>query len=160
MEILYDLETEKKIFSLTLDNVSSNGIMQLNVNEQLCLQDNLLCDSEFFHIKCCTRILNLVVEEGLKIASIANERIRNIYIYIYMKSSEVRMMSFEKYVKKTKSSSNAYLFLDLSTQQNYNYLMLECALKYRHTFALLDYCMKCLNRCGLFWQMMMGIMLS
>ena len=42
---------EKKIFSLTLDNASSNDNMQDILKEQLTLHDSLLCDGEFFHIR-------------------------------------------------------------------------------------------------------------
>ena len=135
MDILNDWGIEKKIFSITLDNASSNDSMQLNVKEQLCLQDSLLCHGEFFHIRCCAHILNLIVQEGLKVASIATERIRESIKYV--KSSEARMMSFEECVKKTNSSTNAYLVLDVATRWNSTYLMLGSALKHKRAFSML-----------------------
>ena len=57
-----------KIFSLTLDNASSNDSMQNILKERLNLKNGLLCDGEFFHVRCWAHILNLIVQEGLKAA--------------------------------------------------------------------------------------------
>ena len=61
MELLLEWGIDKKVFSFTLDNASTNDNMQLNPKDQLCLQEILLCDSEFFHIQCSAYILNLIV---------------------------------------------------------------------------------------------------
>jgi len=46
-----------EIFSLTLDNVSSNDKMQDYLKEKLLLRDNdLVSDGEFVHIRCCSHI--------------------------------------------------------------------------------------------------------
>jgi len=57
---------DRKIFSITLDNVTANDRMQKLLGEQLSLQNNLLCEGEFFHVRCYAYILNLIVQEGLK----------------------------------------------------------------------------------------------
>ena len=96
---------------MTLNNASFNDNMQLNVKKQLYLQDNLLCNGEFFHIRCCVHILNLIVQKGLKVASIFSERIKESIKYV--KSLKVRMISFEGCVQKTKFDTNAYLVLNV-----------------------------------------------
>lgn len=50
--------------------------MQQTLKIQLALQNWLLCKGEFFHICCSTHILNLIVKEGLKVASDALQKIR------------------------------------------------------------------------------------
>ena len=69
LEFLKDRGIEKKIFSITLDNASSNDNMQNMLKEHLCLSNSLLLNREFFHIRCFAHILNLIVQDGLKVAS-------------------------------------------------------------------------------------------
>lgn len=52
---------EKKIISLTLDNVFANDNMQDIQKTQLFLNDNWLCDGEYFHVCCCDHILTFFV---------------------------------------------------------------------------------------------------
>ena len=52
LEFLKDWGIERKIFSITLDNGSSNDSMQNLLKEHLCLSNSLLLNGEFFHIRC------------------------------------------------------------------------------------------------------------
>ena len=74
--MLKDWGIDGKIFSLTLDNASSNDSMQNILKERLNLQNRLLCDDDFFHVRCCAHILNLIVQEGLKVAKETLYKIR------------------------------------------------------------------------------------
>ena len=67
LESLKEWEIEKKVFSVTLDNATSNDSMQEIVKSQLNLSDDLLCGEEFFHVRCAAHILNLIVQDGLKV---------------------------------------------------------------------------------------------
>ena len=75
-EFFKDWGTEKKIFSLTLDNASNNDNMQDIMKEQLSLHDSLLWDGEFFWTDCSAHILDLIIQECLKVASDALHKIR------------------------------------------------------------------------------------
>ena len=70
-EVLTEWEIDRKIFSITLDNASANDRMQELLGEQLRLQNSLLCDGEFLHVRCCAHVLNLIVQDGLKVAEVA-----------------------------------------------------------------------------------------
>ena len=59
---LHDWEVEKMIFSLTLDNASTNDVLIKTLKSELLLQNALVCDGEFLHVRCCTHILNLIVQ--------------------------------------------------------------------------------------------------
>ena len=59
--VLKDWAIDGKIFSLTLNNVSSNDSMQNILKERFNLKNGLLCDDDFFHVRCCAHILNLIV---------------------------------------------------------------------------------------------------
>ena len=69
LQFLQDWGIERKIFSITIDNASSNDSMQNLLKEHLCLSISLLIIGEFFHIRCSAHILNLIVQDGLKVCS-------------------------------------------------------------------------------------------
>ena len=125
-----------KIFSLTLDNASSNDSMQNILKQRLNLQNGLLCDGDFFHVRCCAHILNLIVQEGLKVAKEALYKIRESVKYV--KALEVRQ--FHKFVEEVHSDDiSNFLRLNVSTRWNATYMMLESAIKYRRAFNSLTF---------------------
>ena len=84
---------DKKIFFITLDNASVNDSMLEHLKKHLRVQGNLMCSGEYFHIRCCAHILNLIVQEGLKGAIEALHKIRDSVKYI--KGSDGRSIKFE-----------------------------------------------------------------
>jgi hypothetical protein len=123
---------DKKIFSITLDNASANDNMQVHLKRHLHMQGNLMGNGEFFHIRCSAHILNLIVQEGLKVASQALNKIRESVKYL--KGSDGRMMKFEECVDDAGLSVSCGLRLDVSTRWNSTYFMLESAIQYRKAF--------------------------
>ncbi|XP_061340947.1 zinc finger BED domain-containing protein RICESLEEPER 2-like [Gastrolobium bilobum] len=119
---------EKKVFSITLDNAAVNDNMQLILLNHLLLQNTLLCDGEYFHIRCSAHILNLIVQEGLKVAAEALYKIRESVKYV--RGSDGRMIKFQDCVEHAGIDTSIGLRLDVSTRWNSTYLMLESALKY------------------------------
>jgi len=96
------------------------------------VQGNLMCGGEYFHIRCCAHILNLIVQEGLKGASEALHKIRDSIKYI--KGSDGRMIKFEGCVNDAGVSVSGGLRYDVSTRWNSTYIMLESAIQYRKAF--------------------------
>lgn len=90
---------KKKVFSLTLDNASSNGNMQNILKEHLGLSNSLLHNGEFFHVRCGAHILNLIVQDGLKVVGDALHKIRQSVLYV--RASESRTIQFFECVKKS-----------------------------------------------------------
>ena len=133
---LNDWGIEKKIFSITLDNAFSNDVLQKTLKSQLVLQKGLACDGEHFHVHCCAHILNLIVQEGLKVADHALEKIRDSIKYV--KALESRMIKFKRCIEKVGNiEASSGLCLDVPTRWNSTYLMLQSALKYESVFSLL-----------------------
>jgi len=97
-EFLQDWELEKKIFSITLDNASANDVLQNTLRSQLILQNGLICGGELFHVRCCAHILNLIVQEGLKVFGEALNQIRNSIKYV--RGLESRMVKFKQCLEK------------------------------------------------------------
>ena len=73
--------------------------MQDILKSHLGMSNSLLCDGEFFHIRCSAHILNLIVQEGLKVASEALHKIRESVKYV--KASDGRMKKFDKCVRES-----------------------------------------------------------
>ena len=111
--------------------------MQDILREKLSIQDSLLCDGQFFHVRCCAHILNLIIQEGLKVASETLNKIRNNIKYV--KASNGRMKSFLEYISQVGGiDTKIGLRLDVCTGQNSTYIMLESSIRYRHAFSSLQ----------------------
>ena len=124
---------EKNIFSITLDNASSNDNMQNMLKEHICLSNNLLLNGEFFYIRCSTHILNLIVQDGLKVASDALLKIRQSVHYV--RASESRKKQFFQCFEQVGGiDTSICLRLDCVTRWNSTYAMLESAINYRRAF--------------------------
>lgn len=95
----------------------------------------MICDGEFFHVRCSAHILNLIVQEGLKAASDSLFAIRESVKHV--RGSDGRMQRFEQCVKQAGIQTNLGLRLDVSTRWNSTYLMLESALPYEKVFSSL-----------------------
>ena len=101
------------------------------------MQDSLLCDGQFFPVRCCAHILNLIVQEGLKVVGGALDKIRESIKYV--KASEGRMKSFHECVSQVGGiNTKIGLRLDVSTRWNSTYTMLESAIRYRRAFSSLQ----------------------
>nr|XP_025684932.1 zinc finger BED domain-containing protein RICESLEEPER 1-like [Arachis hypogaea] len=111
-ELLNEWGTEKKIMTLTLDNASANDICQDHLKSTLNMHDWLLCDGEFFHIRCFAHILNLIVQDGLKIAHDALDKIRE-NVTTRWNSTYIMLESAIKYRKAfeyLKATNHAYKY--------------------------------------------------
>ncbi|XP_050891095.1 zinc finger BED domain-containing protein RICESLEEPER 2-like [Lathyrus oleraceus] len=97
--------------------------MQDHLKTHLRVQGNLMCDGEFFHIRCSAHVLNLIVQEGLKVDSEALHKIR-----------ESVKHKFRDCVEDVGINVSGGLRFDVSTRWNSTYLMLESALQYRKAF--------------------------
>nr|GEZ90657.1 zinc finger BED domain-containing protein RICESLEEPER 2-like [Tanacetum cinerariifolium] len=73
---LKDWGIKKKVFTITLDNaVYNNGVVEC-LKDHLRLNDALVCDGEYLHVRCGAHILNLIVQSGLKVIEGAIEKVR------------------------------------------------------------------------------------
>ena len=115
---------------MTLDNASTNDVLIRTLKSELLLQNSLVCDGEFMHIRCCAHILNLIVQEGLKALGDSLDHIRESIKYV--KGSESRMMKFKQCIEKLGDIDAKTVFcIDVPTRWNSTFFMLESALKYK-----------------------------
>jgi len=79
---LRDWGIEKMIFSLTFDNAYTNDVLIKTLKSELLLQNDLVCDGDFLHVRCCAHIVNLIVQEGLKALDDSLDDIRESKKYV------------------------------------------------------------------------------
>jgi len=112
--MLDDWGFEKKVFSITLDNASSNNNIQNFLKEHLGLSNSLLLDGEFFHIRCSAHILNVRVTESKTLLFF--ECVRNV--------GDI--------------DTTIGLRSDRVTRWNSTFIMLQSAINYCHAFYSLS----------------------
>ncbi|XP_016649675.1 PREDICTED: zinc finger BED domain-containing protein RICESLEEPER 2-like [Prunus mume] len=123
----------KKLFSITLDNASTNTSFVEILTNQLNFRGLLLMSGKFFHVRCCAHILNLIVQDGLKEIDSSVIKIRECIKYI--KGSEGRKQKFYECVAQVGiMGSKKGLRQDVPTRWNSTYTMLESALFYHRAF--------------------------
>ena len=134
--LLCEWEIENKVFSMTLDNASSNDVSVDILRTQLSIRKALVCNGDFFHLRCCAHILNLIVQDGLKEIDIAIQKIRESVKYV--KGSQVRKQKFLESVNQMSLDGKRGLRQDVPTRWNSTFLMIENALYYRRAFCHLE----------------------
>jgi len=83
--------------------------------------------NEYFHVRCCAHIVNLIVCNGLKEINVLVVKIRNVIKFV--RSSPSRLLAFKKCAEKLHVECKKSLCLDVATRWNSSYLMLEKLLK-------------------------------
>ncbi|KAL0536304.1 hypothetical protein IC582_025248 [Cucumis melo] len=125
-----------KIFTITVDNASSNDVAISYVKRRLKSWKSIVLDGELFHIRCCAHIINLIVNDGLKDMNDSIASVRNAVRYV--RSSPKRMEKFKACVKQEKIQCKALVCLDVATRWNSTYLMPEHAIKFEKSFKILE----------------------
>uniref|UniRef100_A0A7N2L115 Transposase n=1 Tax=Quercus lobata TaxID=97700 RepID=A0A7N2L115_QUELO len=125
------------IFTLTVDNASSNDVAISYLKEATNRWKGTVLGNEFVHVRCCAHILNLIVTDGLKHHNKSIDRVRHAVRYV--KASPNRLQTFKRCVEKMKIESKAILCLDVATRWNSTYKMLENSEKLEHAFKRMEY---------------------
>ncbi|KAL1567116.1 zinc finger BED domain-containing protein RICESLEEPER 2-like [Salvia divinorum] len=130
--MLCDWGIENKAFSLTLDNAAANDSSVDLLLTQMNLNNSLLCNGEFFHIRCCAHIINLVIQDGLKDINQSVVKVRESVKYV--RGSQIRKQKFLECVNKVGLDRKRGLRQDVTTRWNSTFLMLDNALYYKKAF--------------------------
>ncbi|KAL4394409.1 hypothetical protein AHAS_Ahas02G0149100 [Arachis hypogaea] len=125
-----------QVFTVTVDNATSNDGAILYLKKRLNAWNSLILKGDYLHMRCCAHILNLIVKDGLKEIDDSITRIRNAVKYV--KSSPMRCESFKACIERESINYKGLVSLDVETRWNSTYLMLEAALKLRAAFDLLE----------------------
>ncbi|KAL6570081.1 hypothetical protein OROMI_014595 [Orobanche minor] len=122
----------EKLFSIVVDNASSNDTAIDYLKRRMKSENTLLFEGKYLHLRCACHILNLIVKDGLKELNASIKSIRNVVIFIH--SSPSRLNKFREFATLAKFASTSTVPMDVKTRWNATYKMLDVALKYRRVF--------------------------
>jgi hypothetical protein len=123
------------IFTITVDNASSNDVGIDYVRRRIKEKNSTVLGGEFLHMWCATHILNLVVNDGLKELDVSICNVRNAVRFV--RASPARMARFKRCIEQLDIQCKKVVCLDVSTRWNSTYLMLSIAEKYQRAFEVL-----------------------
>lgn len=120
-----------KLFTLTLDNATNNT----NACEELIKyhKHELLLEGQHLHVRCCAHILNLLVQEGMKIIHGAIHKIRELLKHV--DSSPSRLQDFNTIATRMGLSTKNGIYLDIPNRWNSTWKMFVEALAYKSVLA-------------------------
>ncbi|KZV39550.1 zinc finger BED domain-containing protein RICESLEEPER 2-like [Dorcoceras hygrometricum] len=125
-----------RIFTITVDNASSNDVAINNFRRKMANWDSTILKRDHIHMRCVAHIINLIVVDGLKDISESVTRVRDAVKYV--KQSPARLNKFKECAKLEKIESKSSLCLDVSTRWNSTFLMLNVAQKFERAFERFD----------------------
>ncbi|XP_075091915.1 zinc finger BED domain-containing protein RICESLEEPER 2-like [Nicotiana tabacum] len=136
LNCLLEWNLERRISTITVDNCSTNNAMiKTLLDEKLCKRDLLLM-GRMLHVRCAAHILNLIVQEGLKVIQ---DSINNVHdSVLYWIGSSGRIERLEEAARLLHISCNKKLKYDCPTRWNLTYLMLRTSLEYKDVFMKLS----------------------
>ena len=123
---------QTKLFSIILDNVSTNDCEVDLLKIRLNGMGLLPCDGDFFHIPCCTHILNLIVKSAFDIMLVTIKKLCDGIKYV--KQSAHRKKNSVALANNMNVDTSKKLVLDCPTRWNSIYNMLIVALRYKSVF--------------------------
>ncbi|KAJ4758119.1 Zinc finger BED domain-containing protein DAYSLEEPER [Rhynchospora pubera] len=137
MKNFFDWNIDRKLFSLTLDNDSANTSCAGDMISKLNRNAALYCGGKYFHVRCATHIINLVVQAGISEIKQSIDGIRGAIMKI--KNSPLLEEEFRKRAIECNLDSSKGLASDVSTRWNSTYLMLRSALYFKEALQRMHF---------------------
>ncbi|XP_016705075.2 zinc finger BED domain-containing protein RICESLEEPER 1-like [Gossypium hirsutum] len=122
----------ESVFTITVDNASANSVAIEYLRKKLNHRNVSVANGKFIHMICVAHILNLIVQYGIKDATVSVDRVRGAVRYI--RASPSRLTEFNQRVKEEMIDSKAQLCLDVPTRWNSTYMMLKVVENYKRAF--------------------------
>ena len=126
LRCLMDLNLERKLSALTVDNCTTNDRMIQLLLDKLDKND-LLMGGKLFHMRCTAHILNLIVKEGLSVISEGVAKIRASVAFWTV--TPQRREKFKEISRRLNIPCSKEL-----ARWNSAYLMISVALEYKNVF--------------------------
>ncbi|XP_019190500.1 PREDICTED: zinc finger BED domain-containing protein RICESLEEPER 2-like [Ipomoea nil] len=126
----------KSVFSVTVDNASSNDTALGFLKKKLGSWGCTVVRCKYLHMRCIAHILNLVVQDGLKECDSSVKKVRDAVRYV--RSSPARLQKFKSLADLIGVEAKNSLCLDVPTRWNSTYMMLNTALLFQKVFEAYD----------------------
>ncbi|XP_019178818.1 PREDICTED: zinc finger BED domain-containing protein RICESLEEPER 2-like [Ipomoea nil] len=126
----------KSVFSVTVDNASSNDTALGFLKKKLVSWGCTAVRCKYLHMRCIAHILNLVVQDGLKECDSSVKKVRDAVRYV--RSSPARLQKFKSLSDLIGVEAKNSLCLDVPTRWNSTYMMLNTALLFQKVFEAYD----------------------
>ncbi|GJT83729.1 zinc finger BED domain-containing protein RICESLEEPER 2 [Tanacetum coccineum] len=126
--------------TMTVDNAPSND-KAIGYLIKKFPNARLYDDGKYFHVRCMAHVLNLIVQEGLKVKNYHVECLSNAVRYI--RQSTQRIKKFKACMKESGLESNRFLSDECPTRWNSKHDMLKITIELRDAFfkyELVDDC--------------------
>ena len=130
-EVLQDLQIEKKVSTVTLDNCTTNDNLMSYMQDKLPLP-SLMLNGTLLHMRCAAHIINLIVKDGMTVMEKGVERIRDSVGFWC--ATPKRHERFERTANQMNIKYGRRITLDCKTRWNSTYVMLSIALVYQSVF--------------------------
>ncbi|CAL5323053.1 unnamed protein product [Camellia sinensis] len=131
-DLILEWNIDKRLFSMVVDNTTSNDVMARLLKRWLHDQGLLHLGGQLFHVRCSAHILNLVVQDGLKVIGSLISKIRESVRYLGR--SPYGKQKFDVAVNHVKLHHKKKVPMDVPTRWNSTYSMLEAALDLTSAF--------------------------
>ncbi|XP_024963216.1 zinc finger BED domain-containing protein RICESLEEPER 2-like [Cynara cardunculus var. scolymus] len=122
----------KNSFTITVDNASSNDIAVGFTKKKVVNWGGSSTRAGYIHMRYIAHILNLVVQDGLKLADTSVKKIKDCIRWV--KGSPSRLKKFRELVELLEVEEKSSLYLVVPTRWNSTYMMLRTAIAYRQVF--------------------------
>ncbi|XP_019189846.1 PREDICTED: zinc finger BED domain-containing protein RICESLEEPER 2-like [Ipomoea nil] len=122
----------KNVFTVTVDNASSNDTALGFFKNKLLSWGGSSVRVQYMHMRCIAHVLNLVVQDGLRYAGPSVKKVRDVVRWV--RSSPARLKKFREIAVLNGVEAKCALQLDVPTRWNSTYMMLNTALQYQRAF--------------------------
>ncbi|XP_019185280.1 PREDICTED: zinc finger BED domain-containing protein RICESLEEPER 2-like [Ipomoea nil] len=126
----------KSVFSVTVDNASSNDTALGFLKKKLGSWGCTAVRCKYLHMRCIAHILNLVVQDGLKECDSSVKKVKDAVRYV--RSSPARLQKFKSLADLIGVEAKNSLCLDVPTRWNSTYMMLNTTLLFQKVFEAYD----------------------
>ena len=121
---------------MVVDNASNNDVMVRLLKNWLCDKSLLHMGGDFFHVRCSAHILNLIVQDGLKMIGGLLNKVRDSVRYL--NRFPYGKQKFESAMSQVKWKGRKKVPMDVQNRWNSTFFMLDAALPLKESFCRLE----------------------